>query len=267
MVKAVNPEDADDLSSITLTGAAGDVIYSENDEASEMFVIQSGQIELTKTYGGEVRNIAKLGAGDFFGEMSLLEDQARETTAKALSDYKILSIDPSTFDQLIQENPEIAVRMLRKLSRRLMDVHEAEARAHEIAAGPLAGIPKPSPDDTADRAVQVTRQNRQAFFTCGPNDERFDVNSSGVTTIGRYDRAADYKPDVDLTSLATDTVSRRHARVIARDGDFLLQQEIARNGTFVNGRKLNKGESVALNEGDKVAFGTLKATFHLSEES
>jgi CRP-like cAMP-binding protein len=261
MVKAVNPDTDDDLSSITLSGSAGDVIYSEQDEGTEMFVIQSGQIELTKVYGGEVRQIAKLGTGDFFGEMSLLEEQQREATATAITDYKLVTIDPSTFDELIQQNPEIAVRMLRKLSKRLMEVHEAEARAHEIAAGALGSIPKKSAED---KQQETGESRREAYFTCGPNEDRFRVKASGITTIGRYDRSADYRPDVDLTSLDTDTVSRRHARVLVRSGNFLLQQEIARNGTFVNGRKLNKGETVTLEDGDKVAFGTLEMVFHRS---
>ena len=56
-------------------------------------------------------------------------------SAKALTDYKLLRINHSTFDHMVQENPEIAVRMLRKLSRRLRDRQEADLRADKIARG------------------------------------------------------------------------------------------------------------------------------------
>ena len=46
--------------------------------------------------------------------MSLLEEQPRQVSARALTGYKLLRIDHSTFDQMVEEKPEIAVRMLRK---------------------------------------------------------------------------------------------------------------------------------------------------------
>src|SRR5258708_38747540 len=69
--------------------------------------------------GGADRVLAVLEKGDFFGEMSVLEDMPRAASARALTDARLLQINGSTFDQLLQGNPEIAVRMLRKLSRRL----------------------------------------------------------------------------------------------------------------------------------------------------
>jgi hypothetical protein len=286
MVKARKPE-TDELAAITLTGKTGDVVYQEGDAGTDMFVIEEGTVELTKQYAGEERPIAELETGDFFGEMSLLEGLPREATATARTKYKILRIDASTFDELIQVNPEIAVRMLRKLSRRLMKVHEAEARALEIARGALRPV---EPAKRADKragpvgpggtvgnveAVDGARQKTAAGRRKAPSNpylvhpttgEKFDVKTSGVTTIGRYDRAAEYAPDVDFTSVSADTiVSRRHARILKKDDGYYLEEvdkPAPPNGTYVNGRRLVKGEKVRLNDGDTVAFGTLSTVFH-----
>jgi len=134
MVKSTNKsKKADEMSDFVVSGKAGDTIFREGDTGTEMFIIQEGEIEIQKTYGSDPRRLAVLETGDFFGEMSLLEETPRQASAIAVSDYKLLKIDHSTFDQMVQENPEIAVRMLRSLSGRLRERQEAELKATRIA--------------------------------------------------------------------------------------------------------------------------------------
>ena len=105
-----------------------------------MFIIQEGKIEIRKPKGAETLKPTLLGPGDFFGELSLFEDQRRDTTAKGVTQYRLLRIDRTTLDQLVQENPEIAVRMLYRLASRLREHEEALRRASEIAAGAMNPI-------------------------------------------------------------------------------------------------------------------------------
>ena len=130
---------ADDLTSYQVSAKAGELIFKEHDTGADMFIIRSGRVELLKEYAGQERQIAQLEVGDFFGEMSLLEDQTREVSARAAGPVELLRIDASTFDRIVQEAPEIPVRMLRKLARRLRDYQEHDARAAAIAMGPMAG--------------------------------------------------------------------------------------------------------------------------------
>ena len=55
----------------------GDIIFSEGDIGTDMYIIQSGTVELLKAIGSETRVLATLEKGDFFGEMSVLEDVPR----------------------------------------------------------------------------------------------------------------------------------------------------------------------------------------------
>src|SRR3954465_13183697 len=103
---------------------AGEHIFREGGLGTEMYIINEGKVEILNVVGDEEQVLAVLEKGDFFGEMSVLEDLPRAATARAATDVRLLQINGSTFDQLLQGNPEIAVRMMRKLSRRLRETDE-----------------------------------------------------------------------------------------------------------------------------------------------
>ncbi len=100
----------------------GEIIFSEGDIGTEMYIVQSGTVELLKAIGGETRVLSTLEKGDFFGEMSVLEDVPRTASARAKTDVELVRINGATFDAMLKSNTEIAVRMMRKLSRRLREV-------------------------------------------------------------------------------------------------------------------------------------------------
>ncbi|HSB35407.1 MAG TPA: cyclic nucleotide-binding domain-containing protein, partial [Thermoanaerobaculia bacterium] len=72
---------------------AGTVVFSEGDVGTEMYVVQSGTVEVFKRAGrGEEKLLATLEKGDFFGEMSILEDVPRTATARAKTDCELVKI-------------------------------------------------------------------------------------------------------------------------------------------------------------------------------
>ena len=103
---------------------AGDVLFREGDGGEEMFVIQSGTVQITKFVGGEDRPLATLGRGEFLGEMAILNGKPRTATAVVLEDARVLVIDAKTLETMIAKNTEIAMRLIKKLSRRLASADE-----------------------------------------------------------------------------------------------------------------------------------------------
>lgn len=103
---------------------AGTVLFRENEQGSEMFVIQSGAVRITKRIRGAERVVADLGAGEFFGEMAILNNKPRIATATVTEEAQLLVIDPKTFEAMIKANAEIATRMIKKLAKRLDDAEE-----------------------------------------------------------------------------------------------------------------------------------------------
>jgi len=103
---------------------AGQTLFHEGDPGKEMYVIQSGKVRLTRVIRGQEKLLAELGAGEFFGEMSIINDKPRTATALVLEDAQLLVLDPRTFEAMIKANTEIAVRMIKKLARRLDDANQ-----------------------------------------------------------------------------------------------------------------------------------------------
>ena len=86
-----------------------------------------------------------------------------------------------------------------------------------------------------------------------------------MTQIGRTDPVTRIAPDVDLDELdGKQTLSRRHARITARDGRFLLCEHIGTaNGTFVGSQRLKAGEETEIHDGDRLRFGLLELVFRV----
>ena len=97
----------------------GDVLFREGENGLEMFVIQSGTVQITKTGGGIERPLAVLRRGDFLGEMAILNGKPRTATATVVEDVRCLVIDSKTLETMISKNTEIAMRLIKKLARRL----------------------------------------------------------------------------------------------------------------------------------------------------
>ncbi len=104
--------------------SAGKVLFREGEAGAEMFVIQSGVVQITKRVGDEERPIATFGRGEFLGEMAILNDKPRTATAVVIEHARCLVIDAKTLEAMITQNPEIALRLIKKLARRLDSADE-----------------------------------------------------------------------------------------------------------------------------------------------
>jgi CRP-like cAMP-binding protein len=89
-----------------------------------MYVVQSGRVNVSKSVGDVEKILASLGAGEFLGEMSILNNKPRSATATCAEPSKLLVIDAKTFEAMIRGNAEIAIRMIKKLADRLAEANE-----------------------------------------------------------------------------------------------------------------------------------------------
>jgi CRP-like cAMP-binding protein len=102
----------------------GSVLCREGEPGKEMFVIQAGKVTISKRVGDIEKVLTTLGPGEFFGEMSILNNKLRSATATCAEDSKVLTIDAKTFEAMIRGNAEIAIRMIKKLADRLQETNE-----------------------------------------------------------------------------------------------------------------------------------------------
>ncbi len=103
---------------------AGNVLFREGETGDEMYVIQAGLVQILKQVGGDMRPLATLGRGEFLGEMAILNGKPRTATAVVLEAARCLVIDAATLEQMISNNAEIAIRLVKKLARRLDSADE-----------------------------------------------------------------------------------------------------------------------------------------------
>lgn len=109
----------DEESSLGKDYKDGDIIFEENSVGREMYIILTGKAEVIKEKGDVETTLATLEEGDFFGEMSLFDNNPRSATVKALGDVKLLEINQKNFLKKISRDPSLAFRMLEKMSQRI----------------------------------------------------------------------------------------------------------------------------------------------------
>ncbi|MBO5137460.1 MAG: cyclic nucleotide-binding domain-containing protein [Spirochaetaceae bacterium] len=97
----------------------GTMIFAECQSGQDMFIIQEGQVKITKVVDNNEVILAVLKKGDFFGEMALLEDKPRSASAIAFESCKLMVINRKNFDQMVSTQPQLVARLTTTLSDRL----------------------------------------------------------------------------------------------------------------------------------------------------
>ncbi|MBI3628939.1 MAG: cyclic nucleotide-binding domain-containing protein [Candidatus Rokubacteria bacterium] len=94
----------------------GEVLFREGDAGQEMFLIRSGSIIISKPITGRVEQVlARMGPGEFFGEMSLFDRAPRSATVQADADTVLLCLDRESLQQLVEVSPRAAAAFFESL--------------------------------------------------------------------------------------------------------------------------------------------------------
>jgi CRP-like cAMP-binding protein len=104
--------------------APGTVVFREGDPSDVVFLLQSGRIRLFKQVGAIERSLRVVRPGDLFGELALLSGSRRQSTAVALDESLALGFDHATFHQVAQTNPDVGLRVIEQIVRRLRDAED-----------------------------------------------------------------------------------------------------------------------------------------------
>ncbi|XXY47416.1 cyclic nucleotide-binding domain-containing protein [Sorangium sp. So ce269] len=123
--------------SLVVSLLKGDVIFRQGEPGGALYSIISGEVRLTL----DGREIARLGAHDVFGEMSLFDSEPRGSTAVVAEDAELLRVSAEDFHEAVRETAEIADAVIRVLNRRLREADRKLADAHAR----LSLLPKAPP--------------------------------------------------------------------------------------------------------------------------
>jgi len=236
----------------------GDLIFTEGELGSEMFIIQSGKVRIFKNIDGYDQTLTVLEKGDFFGEMSILEGMPRSASAEAEEDCDLIKINSANFVAMIKSNIEIAIRIMRKLSLRL---REANVQIEKLMHASTEML---SMTEQAGKAKSKKEtQEVPAYLVSTMSGKTFPITKS-ESYVGRVDRVTGAVPDIDLSDEDPKRfMSRRHAKIVKTDTGYSLVEEIGTvNGTFLNNQRLATGSPVPLKTGDTLTFANITLTFY-----
>ena len=105
--------------------APGETIIVEGEAGEELFIVRSGEVRVE--IGRRKRHeVARLGPGQFFGEMSLMTGEHRKASVRAVRESEILVIDREALRPVLEEAPELAETISRVLAEREEMLDEAD---------------------------------------------------------------------------------------------------------------------------------------------
>ena len=159
--------------------AKGERVIREGAPAGPMFVIESGRVRAFSQNNGKDRNLAFYREGDFFGELAILNGTPRAASVEAVSDVKLLALDPAAVHELETEFPEF---------RKLLEERRAQYSADGDARVPL---------DFAEEALPAESRvhDKTAGIEESADDEPF-ANDGFFRKRGRI-RKLPYVPQID----------------------------------------------------------------------
>ena len=114
----------------------GEAIVRQGEPGESMFVLSGGEVRVTLEPSGQ--EVARIGAGAYFGEMSLLTGEPRTATVSAVDDVVLLEITADTFRHLASVNPSVVEQISLEVARR----REELERSREVAAVAAAAVPE-----------------------------------------------------------------------------------------------------------------------------
>lgn len=103
----------------SLTYREGEVIFDQGEEGDSAFVVIEGAATVSVEIGGKKVDVAEIGPKQIFGEMAVLCDVPRTAAISAKTDLSVLRIERDPFLKLLREFPEVSLKVMRFLARRL----------------------------------------------------------------------------------------------------------------------------------------------------
>jgi CRP/FNR family transcriptional regulator, cyclic AMP receptor protein len=101
----------------------GEMITKQGDQGVAFYLVLEGQVEVRRSK----KSLAKLGRGQFFGELSVIDNEPRTADVVAVEKSKCFLLSSWTFHGLVKSNPDIALVMLKEMAHRLRETNQTLA--------------------------------------------------------------------------------------------------------------------------------------------
>ena len=129
--EALAPEDLKRVADVAVPRSfpAHHVIFREGDESDTCYVVRAGHARAVREHAdGRMIALAHFGPGDIFGELAMFDDERRSATVETLDEVQAIAILGADMRRLLRSHPDIAVKLVIALGRRLRAANERLAR-------------------------------------------------------------------------------------------------------------------------------------------
>ncbi len=175
---------------------AGVRVFHEGDHSDACYLVRSGDLRVTREHSdGRAIALATLGPGDIFGELAMLDGQARSASVETLSDAELLALGAADFRRLLAEHSQISVKLIAALTRRLRETNERVSRqSFQTVPSRVAGVlaqlitEEAVPDGRSGVTIRMTQADlAQLAGTSRESVSRFlaTLERAGVVRVGR----------------------------------------------------------------------------------
>src|ERR671934_354631 len=176
---------------------AQQVIFREGDSSDTCYVVRKGHARAVRENAdGRTMALAHFNPGDIFGELAMFDDERRSATVETLEPVDAVAVAGSDMRRLLREHPDIAVKLVTALGRRLREANERLARqsfqtVQSRVAGVLGQLVRQAQSEGAgDRDVLVTITQADIAQLAGSSRESASrflavLERAGVVTQGR----------------------------------------------------------------------------------
>jgi CRP/FNR family transcriptional regulator len=173
----------------------GTRVFHEGDHGDACYIVRSGSCRVTREHSdGRAITLANLGPGDLFGELAMLDGGERSASVEALSDSELLALPAADVRALLRRHPEITVKLIVALTRRLRLTNERVTRqSFQTVPSRVAGVlSQLIAEEHSKSGDSITVRMRQADLaqlagTSRESVSRFlaELERAGVVQCGR----------------------------------------------------------------------------------
>lgn len=176
---------------------ADEVVFREGDESNTCYIVRSGQARAIREHSdGRSITLANFGPGDIFGELAMFDNERRSATIEATETTEAIAILGGDMRRLLRQHPDISVKLLSALGRRLRETNERLARQSfqtvqsRVAGVLLQFVAAAQAEGRGDSDVLITSTQADLAQLAGSSRESASrflavLERAGVITQGR----------------------------------------------------------------------------------
>lgn len=120
----------------------GTRVFHEGDRSDACYIVRSGLVRITREHSdGRAIALATVGPGEIFGELAMLDGQARSASVETLDDTQLLALPARDMRRLLADHPEITVKLVVTLAKRVREANERISRqSFQTVPSRVAGV-------------------------------------------------------------------------------------------------------------------------------